>query len=83
MDLSVAVTWTGFANTIEAHDALAETVWRHHSGREYKVESVAREEDLGVNMVVHVGMHDGRRWVRTVENFLGDKNGKPRFARIA
>lgn len=83
MDLLVVTEHVFTSDAKEANDALAETVWQHQNGHDYHVESVAREEDLCVNMVVHVGLHDGRRWVRTVENFLGDKNGKPRFVRVA
>ena len=53
--------------------------FRHQNGLDYVVMTVARDEDAGVYMVVHQGIHDGRVWVRTVSNFLGMKNGEPRF----
>lgn len=55
-------------------------ICRHHTGREYLNIVIAREEDLGVDLVIHRGLHDGRVWARTVENFLGSKDGEtPRF----
>ena len=49
------------------------------TGRMYRVEGIYREEDLGVDFVAHVGLHDGRKWARSVANFTGEKNGKKRF----
>lgn len=54
-------------------------VWEHHTGRLYRVEGIARENDLGVDFVVHRGLHDGQLWVRSVDNFLGKKGREPRF----
>ena len=56
--------------------------YRHQNGYTYSVEGIYREEDLGVWFVAHRGEHDGRRWVRSVKNFLGVKNGKPRFVPV-
>lgn len=56
--------------------------YRHHTGRIYVVEGVYREADLGVDFVAHRGEHDGRRWVRTVANFHGRRDGVKRFVLI-
>lgn len=57
--------------------------YRHHTGRIYIVEGIYREEDLGVEFVAHRGEHDERGWVRTVSNFLGQKDGVQRFTLAA
>lgn len=49
----------------------------------YRVVCIAREEDLGVDFVVHQGLHDNRIWVRSVNNFLSHKDGKPRFTLVS
>lgn len=53
------------------------TTWVHHTGRVYFVESIARSE-LDELLVIHRGL-DGQVWSRTVGNFLGLKDGVPRF----
>lgn len=50
-------------------------VYEHYKGNQYKVIAIAREEDLGVDFVVHRGLHDGRDWVRSVQNFTSLKDG--------
>lgn len=55
-------------------------LYQHFLRKEvFKVTAIARHDDLGVDMVVHVGLHDGRTWVRAAENFAGMKNGANRF----
>lgn len=55
----------------------------HVNGHQYKVEGIYRDQDAGVDYVPHVGLHDGRKWVRTVQNFTGlHKSGRPRFKLI-
>ncbi len=43
--------------------------YEHYKGHKYKVIAIAREEDLGVDFVIHVGLHDGRVWARSLHNF--------------
>lgn len=42
------------------------------------------KEDEGPEVVLHRGIHDGRLWVRGVENFFGDHNsGQRRFVHLS
>jgi hypothetical protein len=52
---------------------------RHHTGRIYRVVGTAWEDDLCCDMVILRGLHDGRLWVRTHENFKGVSRGNIRF----
>ena len=54
-------------------------MYRHHTGRVYEIICIAREEDLGVDFVIHRGLHDGRTWARSLANFNGVKNEQRRF----
>ena len=55
------------------------TLWRHLNGHEYEVICIARCDDLEVDMVIHRGVHDGRIWARSKDNFLGKKGSSHRF----
>ena len=51
--------------------------WMHHTGRLYTILCLARNE-MDEVLVIHKG-DDGNVWSRTIGNFLGVKNGHPRF----
>lgn len=60
----------------------ARQIWQHAaSGGRYTVVAVAIDEPTLEPVVVYVG-HDGVVWVRALDVFLGEKDGKPRFARL-
>ena len=44
----------------------------------YRVLHVAQDDALQ-NHVVHQGLHDGRVWIRTVDNFVQRFERRPRF----
>lgn len=62
------------------------TIWEHLNGRKYRVLCVAHEEDLGLDFVVHQGLHDSRIWARSLVNFTGYKlvegEQKKRFRQV-
>lgn len=60
-------------------------IWRHNNGFDYEIAAIGEfnDTDPHIPVVVHRGLHDGRVWVRTVENFLGThRTGVPRYTRI-
>ena len=62
------------------------SVWQHLNGHRYKVLCTAMQNDGDDlrEVIVHVGLHDGRTWVRDVKNFLGrHASGELRFNRIS
>jgi hypothetical protein len=44
--------------------------YKHRNGHTYEVRTFATDADGDVQ-VVHVGMHDGRVWTRSLSNFCG------------
>lgn len=51
----------------------------HQNGHEYQVIIIARDDYTEQDLVIHRGMHDGRVWSRPINNFMGLKEGLPRF----
>lgn len=55
--------------------------YQHQNGRQYLVICIARDDDREEDLVIHVG-DDGSHWARTLENFMGLKDDKPRFVLV-
>lgn len=68
-------------NAAARKPAAAGDTFRHHTGREYVVIVVARDDDEPQDLVIHRGLHDGRVWSRPMKNFMGYlAEGQPRFS---
>lgn len=58
-------------------------IYQHVNGHRYAVVGVARWDDIQIDFIVHLGEHDGRLWVRPLDNFTGKhKSGRDRFVRV-
>lgn len=53
-------------------------VYLHQNGLAYEVLCLAKDDDREEILVIHRGK-DGAIWSRTIGNFMGLKNGFPRF----
>lgn len=56
--------------------------FRHQSGRDYTVICLAKDDDREELLVIHKG-EDGAIWSRPIGNFMGLRNGLPRFEKTA
>lgn len=57
-------------------------VYRHQNGVEYRVDKLARVDNEDQDLMVVATGPDGISWARKIGNFLGLKNGKPRFVKV-
>jgi hypothetical protein len=61
---------------------IAGQVWQHTNGFKFRVLDLSYLNDCEPHapVVIHQGLHDGRVWVRCVENFVGrNADGELRF----
>ena len=56
--------------------------YRHQTGRKYTIVCLAKDDDREELLVIHRG-DDGAIWSRSIGNFMGLRNGSPRFEKIA
>ena len=67
---------------LEASEVRAGQTWQHaKTGRRYTVIATGVDEATLAPVVVYSGP-DGVVWVRALEIFVGEKDGKPRFLLI-
>ena len=57
-------------------------IWKHQNGIEYHIDKLARVDNEYQELVVVATGPDGISWARPIGNFLGLKNGKPRFVKV-
>jgi len=67
---------------LDASEVRAGQTWRHvKTGNKYTIIATGLDEPTLTPVVIYTG-HDGVVWVRALQVFLGEKDGKPRFALI-
>lgn len=57
-------------------------VYRHQNGIDYRVDLLARVDNEEQDLMVVATGPDGISWARKIGNFLGLKEGKPRFVKV-
>lgn len=55
--------------------------YQHQNGAEYHVVCLAKDDDRDELLVIHKGP-DGSVWSRPIGNFMGLRDGAPRFKKI-
>jgi hypothetical protein len=64
---------------LDASEVRAGQTWRHvKTGNKYTIIATGLDEPTLMPVVIYAG-HDGVVWVRALQVFLGEKDGKPRF----
>jgi hypothetical protein len=53
----------------------------HQNGGEYQIVCLAKDDDREELLVIHRG-EDGSYWSRPIGNFMGLRDGAPRFKKV-